>query len=49
VAQNPINAPMHPMCRILKFGTELMHYEGYTTTPPYRFTGVKRGWFGKRT
>ena len=46
VAQNPIDAPMHPMCRILKFGTELMHYEGYTTTPPYRFTGVKRGWFG---
>ncbi|MBR3221608.1 MAG: hypothetical protein IKF72_05180 [Kiritimatiellae bacterium] len=46
VAQNPIDAPMHPMCRILKFGTELMHYEGYVTTPPYRFTGVKRGWFG---
>ena len=46
VAQNPIDSPMHPMCRILKFGTELMRYEGYTTTPPYRFTGVERGWFG---
>ena len=46
VAQNPIDSPMHPKCRILKFGTELMRYEGYTTTPPYRFTGVERGWFG---
>ena len=43
VAQNPVDSPMHPKCRILKFGTELMHYEGYTTTPPYRFTGVRRG------
>ena len=46
VTQNPVDAPMHPMCRILKFGTELMRYEGYTTTPPYRFTGVERGHFG---
>ena len=46
VAQNPVDAPMHPKCRVLKFGTELMHYEGYTTTPPYKFTGVERGYFG---
>ena len=48
VTQNPVDAPMHPMCRILKFGTELMRYEGYTTTPPYRFTGVERGHFGTK-
>ena len=46
VTQNPVDSPMHPMCRILKFGTELMRYDGYTTTPPYKFTGVKRGHFG---
>ena len=44
VAQNPVDSPMHPKCRVLKFGTELMHYEGYTTTPPYKFTGVTRGY-----
>ena len=46
VAQNPVDSPMHPKCRILKFGTELMLYDGYTTTPPYRFTGVVRGHLG---
>ncbi|MBQ3341149.1 MAG: hypothetical protein IJG84_04590 [Kiritimatiellae bacterium] len=46
VAQNPVDSPMHPKCRILKFGTELMSYEGYTVTPPYRFTGVRRGHLG---
>ena len=46
VAQNPVDSPMHPKCRVLKFGTEPMHYEGYTTTPPYRFTGVARGYLG---
>ena len=46
VAQNPVDSPMHPKCRILKFGTELMLYEGYTTTPPYKFTGVTRGHLG---
>jgi hypothetical protein len=46
VEQNPIAAPMHPKCRILKFGTELMSYEGYTTERPYRFTGVKRRHLG---
>ena len=42
VEQNPIAAPMHPKCRILKFGTELMKYTGYVTERPYRFTGVTR-------
>jgi len=46
VEQNPIAAPMHPKCRILKFGTELMEYAGYTTERPYKFTGVKRRHLG---
>jgi len=43
VDENPQNAEMSPKCRILKFGRELMSYEGYTTEPPYKFVGVKRG------
>lgn len=46
VEENPVAAPMHPKCRILRFGTELLLYEGYTTTRPYKFTGVKRRHFG---
>lgn len=30
-------------CRVLQFGGELVSYEGYTTKPPYRFVGVRRG------
>ena len=43
VFENPVDSPMWEGTRILKFGGELFSYEGYTTTPPYRFTGVKRG------
>ena len=48
VLENPIDAPLYaksPDCtaRVLKFGGELFSYEGYTTEPPYRFTGVRRG------
>ena len=32
-----------PPCRVLQFGGELVSYESYTTEPPYRFLGVKRG------
>jgi hypothetical protein len=46
VEENPVAAPMQPKIRILKFGTELMTYTGYTTTRPYRFTGVKRRHLG---
>ena len=35
-------------CRILQFGGELLSYEGFSETPPYRFTGVKRGHCGTR-
>ena len=31
--------------RVLQFGGELIRYEGYTTEPPYRFYGIKRGYW----
>lgn len=34
---------MYEPCRVLQFGGELLSYESYTTEPPYRFLGVKRG------
>ena len=43
VEQNPEGTVMVDGCRILKFGGELISYEGYTTEPPYCFTGCKRG------
>lgn len=43
VLENPVDAPMCDKVRVLKFGGELFSYEGFTTVPPYRFTGVKRG------
>ena len=46
VLQNPIDSPRCDKTRILKFGGELMSYEGFATEPPYRFTGVRRGHFG---
>ena len=42
VEENPIAAPMCATIRVLKFGTELFNYTGYTTERPYRFTGVTR-------
>ena len=35
-------------CRVLQFGGELVSYESYTTEPPYRFLGVKRGAHGTK-
>ncbi len=43
VDEDPTDTVMHPDCRILKFGTELISYESYMTEPPYRFIGCKRG------
>ena len=43
VEQNPQNTTMADGMRVLKVGTELITYEGYTTTWPYKFTGCKRG------
>ena len=42
VEENPVDAPMHDNTRVLAFGGEGFTYEGYTTTSPYRFTGVTR-------
>ena len=43
VEENPVDAPLHDHTRVLVFGGEGFEYEGYTTEPPYRFTGVRRG------
>lgn len=45
VEQTTADAPMHPDCRVLQFGGELISYESYTTEPPYAFLGCKRGHF----
>ena len=39
---------MFEPCRVLQFGGELVSYESYTTEPPYRFLGVKRGVWNTR-
>ena len=43
VEENPEDSVMHEKCRVLKFGGELIHYESFTTEPPYRFEGCVRG------
>ncbi len=43
VEQNPANSTMADNRRVLKIGTELISYKGYTTTRPYAFTGCVRG------
>lgn len=43
VMEQPEGAELSDGARILKFGTELISYEGCTTERPYRFTGCKRG------
>lgn len=46
VEENPLGTVMHEKCRVLKFGGELIKYEGYTKTPPYYFYGCERGYNG---
>ncbi len=43
VQEDPSNSPTNVESRILFFGGELLHYEGFTTERPYKFTGVVRG------
>ena len=43
VEENPVDSPLHDYTRVIAFGGEGFSYEGYTTEPPYKFTGVKRG------
>lgn len=45
VAQNPQGSVMSEKCRVLRFGGELIYYNGYTTEPPYCFTDCVRGHF----
>ena len=43
VEEDPSACPTNVDSRILRFGGELIGYEGFTTERPYRFTGVRRG------
>lgn len=43
VSQNPVESTMADGTRVLKIGTELISYEAFTTTPPYKFIGCERG------
>ncbi len=45
VYENPEATVMHPKCRVLQFGGELIYFEEYSTEPPYCFKGCKRGHF----
>ena len=45
VDENPEGAVMHPDVRVLRFDGELIYYDGYTTEPPYRFIGCRRGYW----
>jgi hypothetical protein len=43
VEENPDGSPIYEKLRVLRFLGELIQYESYTTEPPYRFSGCKRG------
>lgn len=43
VQQNPLHSTTTPGRKVLKIGTELISYEGFTTAPPYTFYGCARG------
>ncbi|MCD4711165.1 MAG: alpha/beta hydrolase fold domain-containing protein [Bacteroidales bacterium] len=43
VEESPEGCTMEDNRRFLKIGYELITYETYTTTPPYQFSGCKRG------
>jgi len=43
VEENPRGVVRDEGRRILRLGNELVQYQDYTTTPPYRFTGCERG------
>jgi len=48
IDQNPRTCTMDDKRRILKVQNELINYERYTTSPPYRFEGCERGALGTR-
>ncbi len=43
VEEDPSGCTLDDERRILKIGTELIEYTGYTSERPYQFTGCKRG------
>ena len=43
VEQNPVSTTLADGMRMLKIGTELVSYESYTTSWPYKFIGCTRG------
>ena len=43
VQENPEDSVMHEKARVLRFGGELIFYDGYSTEYPYCFTGCSRG------
>lgn len=45
VEEDTVCAPMAEKRRVLRFGGELIEYEGYTTEYPFCFTGCTRGAF----
>lgn len=45
VEENPEGSFIDPDRRVLRFDDEFIHYDSYTTTPPYCFKGCKRGYF----
>lgn len=48
VEEDPMKAPEFPNLRVLRFGGELIRYEGRSAMRPYTFTGLVRGAFGTR-
>lgn len=48
VDQYPFETELPENCRILRFGTELIHYDGCTDTEPYCYTGCVRGYNGTK-
>jgi hypothetical protein len=46
VNENPDGSTLDDERRILKIGDELVEYENYTTSPPFGFTGCRRGILG---
>ena len=49
VEENPEGCTLEDGRRFLKLGNELVSYQEYTTTPPYRFIGCRRGELGSKT
>ncbi len=44
----PLETELPENCKILRFGTELMHYKSCTDTPPYCYKGLTRGYNGTK-